>query len=64
MVSLWKIQRNIPRQGITYVLENKSLQPVLNPNTDLWLPNLDTHKITSPEDRSMPMKDGKKNPRY
>ena len=64
MVSLWKIQRNIPRQRITYVVEKKSLQLVHKPNADIWMPNLDTHKRTSPEDRSMPKKDGKKNPRY
>ena len=40
----------LPRKGNTYVLEKKSLQPVYKPNTDIWMPNLDTHKISSPED--------------
>ena len=64
MVRLQKIQRNITRQGNTYVLKKKSLQPVHKPNADISLPNLDTHKRSSPKDLSMSKKDGKKNPRY
>ena len=46
--------------------EKKSLQPMHNSNIDIYLllPNMDTHKRVSSQYRSMPEKDGKKNPRY
>ena len=40
--------RQATKKGDTYVLEKKSIQSTHKPNTDLWLPNMDTNKITRP----------------